>query len=407
MWVTNGPPFISIQPVSSTNYPGKNVTISVTALGTPTITYLWGYNGGAATNADPTTTNTATLVIPNVQTNNNTVGNYTCSITNAYGGTNTVTVSLSVASPQVVNIDALHGFVDPTFFLPTNTALYYTVTNAVVYTLEVTNGSGVNGGPFTASPNAEFFIQDSSGGIAVFVAGGAATQPRQGDIVNVTGPLGNFNSLLQFNMTASDLSQIVTVTGHTNTLPAPVVLPLTFTNGVGFVSVSNVIRKYEGRYVTLTNVYFATPGGNFASGTYIITNLNGDSFRVFLNAANVNVIGQPIPQFARAVSGPMSYFLSTTLTNRSGGFELDPSSYSDIAAGPAAPTGVIAVTGGGVPVINWQAQPFVPYSVLWSTNVTGPYVPIASGLTFTTTAGTFTDLVNTNLPASFYMISSP
>ncbi len=410
MWVTNGPPLIAVQPVSSTNYQGKNVSISVTAYGTPALVYSWTYNGGPATNADSSTTNTATLVIPNVQTNNNTVGSYRCAITNAYGGTNTVSVTLSVIAPPIVNIDALHSFVDPTFFLPTNTALYYTVTNAVVYTREVTNGDGsVNGGPFTGSANGEFYIQDSSGGICVFVAGGT-TQPRQGDIVTVTGPLSQFSSLLEFNLSTADPSTSVTVTGHTNTLPTPVVLPFTFTNGSGgFISVSNVIRHYEGRYVTLTNVYFpgSAVGGAFASGTYYITNLSGDTFSFFLNAANVNIIGQTVPQFARTVSGAMGYFNGTTATNRSSGFEIDPFSFSDIVAGPNPPTGVIAVTSGGVPTINWQAQPFVPYSVLWATNVIGPYVPVATGLIFTTAAGTFTDMVNTNLPASFYKISSP
>jgi len=410
IWVTNGPPVISVQPLGSTNYPGKNVSLSVAALGTPTITYLWRYNGGAATNADPTTTNTSILVIPNVQIDNNTAGNYSCSITNDYGGTNTVTVKLSVVPPQVVNIDTLHSMVDKTFFLPTNTTAYYTVTNAVVYTHEVTNADGsVNGGPFTGPANGEFYIQDGSGGICVFVAHGTA-QPRIGDIVTVTGPLSQFNSLMELNLSTTDPSTSVIITGHTNTLPAPAVLPFSFTNGSGaFISVSNVVRHYIGSYVTLTNVYFPgnAVGGSFASGNYVLTNINGESFTFFLNAANVNVIGQPVPQFASKVSGAMGYFNSATATNRSAGFEIDPSGYSDIVVGPNPPTGVIAVTGGGVPVINWPAQPFVPYSVWWSTNVAGPYTAIATGLTFPTAAGTYTDSVNINLPASFYEISSP
>ena len=95
--------------------------------------------------------------------------------------------------PQAVSIDTLRGMVDSTLFLPTNTTTYYTVTNAVVYTREVTNTDGtVNGGPFTGSANGEFYMQDSSVGICVFVAGGTHTQPRQGDIVMVTAPLSQF-----------------------------------------------------------------------------------------------------------------------------------------------------------------------------------------------------------------------
>jgi uncharacterized repeat protein (TIGR01451 family) len=70
------------------------------------------------------------------------------------------------------------------------------------------------------------------------------------------------------------------------------------------------------------------------------------------------------------------------------------------------PIGTIGFIAGQ-PVINWSVQPGVGYSVLWSTNVAGPYSAIATGLTFVGTAGSYTDPVNTNLPASFYRITSP
>ena len=419
MWVTNGPPVIATQPASQAVYPGKNVTTSVVAQGTPTLVYSWLFNGGAPTNTnvDPTTTNTPNLVINKLQAGNGTLGKYNCFIVNDFGSTNSFTNTLTLLAPQVVNIDALKYFVDPTFFLPTNTSIYYTVSNAVVYTREVTNGSGaVNGGPFTGSANGEFYIQDSSGGICVFVAGGTATQPRQGDIVTVTGPLSQFNSLLEFNLSTSDTSTSVTVTGHTNSLPAPVVLPFSFTNGSGaFVSVSNVIRHYEGLLVTLTNVYFPGNyvGTNFASGNYIMTNASGGGFTFFLNAANTNIISRTVPQFARTVTGPMAFFLSATATNRSAGFEIDPSAYSDIVAGPPAPVGASGggSGGGSAGVISWTAQPFIPYSIWWQTNVALPFtnqwIPIATGLTFSTASGTFSDTVNTNRPVGFYRISSP
>lgn len=417
MWVTNGPPVIALQPTNQSVYPGKNVTISVMSQGTPTLNYSWLFNNGPVTNAnvDLSTTNLASLSILNVS-GIDTNGTFKCFISNDYGSTNSAAVQLTLLTPQMVNIDALHGFVDNTLFQPTNTSLYYTVSNAVVYTREVTNSSGaVNGGPFTAPPNAEFFMQDNSGGIAVFVAGGAATQPRQGDIVTVTGPLGTFNSMLQFSLNSTDPSQRLTVTGHTNTLPAPVVLPFSFTNGVGYVSVSNVIRHYEGLLVTLTNCYFPANnvGANFSGTTYVMTNASGGGFRLFLNAANTNVIGQPIPQFARTVTGPMVYFVTTlTTANLSSGFEIVPSTYSDIVAGPPTPVASSGGMGaGGAGVINWVAVPFVPYSVWWTTNVALPFTnqwtPIATGLTFGTASGIYADTVNTNLPVGFYRISSP
>lgn len=416
MWVTNSAPIITTQPTNQSFYAGKNLNLSVVAMGTPTITYTWLFNNAPITlaNVDLNTTNTATLSITNASSID-TSSTFKCLLTNPYGSTNTAAVQLTLLTPQIVNIDTLRGMVDPTFFLPTNTTTFFTVTNAVVYTREVTNGAGdVNGGPYTAAPNAEYFIQDSSGGICVFDTGAASTQPRQGDIVTVTGPLGQFNSLLEFNLVGSDPSQSVTVTGHTNTLPAPIVLPFSFTNGSGpYVSVSNVIRHFQGALVTLTNCYFpgASVGTTFTGTSYVMTNISGGGFVIFFNSANVNIIGQTIPQFARSVTGPMSFFLSTSAANRSSGFQIAPSVYSDIVAGPNPPVGATLVNGT-TPTIKWTAQPFVPYSVWWASNVALPFTnqwtPIASGLTFGTTSGTFTDSsANTNLPAGFYRISSP
>lgn len=70
------------------------------------------------------------------------------------------------------------------------------------------------------------------------------------------------------------------------------------------------------------------------------------------------------------------------------------------------PVGEIVISGGA-PVINWSVQPGVSYSILWSTNVAGPYSAITNSLTFGGMSGTFTDTVHTNLPRSFYRISSP
>jgi hypothetical protein len=71
---------------------------------------------------------------------------------------------------------------------------------------------------------------------------------------------------------------------------------------------------------------------------------------------------------------------------------------------------IIASTSGytnGAITIKWNSTSSSSYSVLWSTNVSGSYVSIASGLTFGGGTGTFQDTVHTNLPTSFYRISSP
>jgi len=46
------------------------------------------------------------------------------------------------------------------------------------------------------------------------------------------------------------------------------------------------------------------------------------------------------------------------------------------------------------------------YSVLAASSVAGPYTPIATGLTFATTAGTYTD-ANVGTTQKFYKVVSP
>jgi len=62
---------------------------------------------------------------------------------------------------------------------------------------------------------------------------------------------------------------------------------------------------------------------------------------------------------------------------------------------------------GGAPTISWSVQPNVSYSILWSTNVAGSYSPIATGLTFGGTAGSYTDTVKATNVIGFYKITSP
>jgi len=86
------PPAITTQPTNQTVYPGSLVTFTVTAGGTSPLDYQWSFN---ATNLVGATN--ATLVLTNVQTNQ--VGNYSVLVTNLYGSTNSVSVTLTVNPP--------------------------------------------------------------------------------------------------------------------------------------------------------------------------------------------------------------------------------------------------------------------------------------------------------------------
>jgi hypothetical protein len=401
-WVTNPPvpPTITKQPTNTTVYFGQTATLRASASGVAPLSYQWYYEGSPATGPNVSGADTDTLVIANLQTNNGTTGTYRCDVTNPFGTTPSSNAVVSAISAPVVTIDYLRGLVDPTFYLPTNTTALYTATGVVT--------SHTN---MTAPPNVQFYIQDSTAGITVFVAGGvtAGIQPDFGDSVTATGPLGQFNSLLELNMTTADPAQTVVTNSTNNLIPPGIVLPLTFTNGVGYGGVSNVIHRFQGAYVTLTNIYFPDgfTGANFAAGsTYIMTNSSGDRFKFFMNAAMKNLDGLPIPPFAWTVSGPMSFFLGNTAADRSAGFELDPTSYDEIVTNaPPAVTSLISVIGS-TPTITWIAQPYMSYSILRASDVNGPYLPVATGLTFNTTAGQFVDSSAGAGPA-FYRVISP
>ncbi len=85
----NTPPTIAIPPQSQTVIEGSNVTFTVTASGAPPLSYQWQFNG---TNQDGATASVFTL--PGVTTNQ--AGEYTVTVTNAFGSTNSAAATLTV-----------------------------------------------------------------------------------------------------------------------------------------------------------------------------------------------------------------------------------------------------------------------------------------------------------------------
>ena len=88
------PPSIAAQPASQTVVNGNNATFSVTAEGTPPLSYQWYFNGSAISGATA-----ANYSVTGVTTSNE--GNYTVVITNSYGSvtSSNITVDASAANP--------------------------------------------------------------------------------------------------------------------------------------------------------------------------------------------------------------------------------------------------------------------------------------------------------------------
>jgi len=87
--VVGSAPTIITQPASVTAYVGNTATFSVGAGGSLPRTYQWKHGTSPIAGAT-----TASLILPNIQWA--AAGSYTCGITNAYGGTNTATATLTI-----------------------------------------------------------------------------------------------------------------------------------------------------------------------------------------------------------------------------------------------------------------------------------------------------------------------
>ncbi|HOX56767.1 MAG TPA: immunoglobulin domain-containing protein [Candidatus Paceibacterota bacterium] len=383
------PPTITQQPVSTNAYYGQTVSLYCGATGPGTLSYAWYHNGNTVAseaNANVSGDGTATLTIANLQSGNGTLGTYRCDVSNEYGtriGSNAV---VSASAVPTTTIYDLKGHVDDTFYLPTNTTALWSVTGVVtVYT------------NLTGAANMSIMIQDATGGIGVFWPGHGADRPAVGDSVTAIGTLAHFNSQLQININSGDPSNMLITNSHNNPLPTPYVLPLTFTNGVGYGGVSNVVRSYIGSRVTLTNVYFVSAPGTFGTGqqTLQVTNASGDRFTVFFNAAVTPAFsGQAIPTGPVNITAPMSYFLGSTAPDRSAGFQIIPTRYEDITTAAAAPTPVtiIGITPTEIQYSGGSGSQFVLYE---STSVAAPLN------TWTRTAQ-----INPGTPGSFSITAS-
>jgi hypothetical protein len=88
-------PAILAQPVGITNITGTTVNFSVTAGGTPPLTYQWNLNGAPLSGRT-----LATLTLTNIS--NTDAGNYTVIVTNALGTVTSAVAALGVVQPLIV-----------------------------------------------------------------------------------------------------------------------------------------------------------------------------------------------------------------------------------------------------------------------------------------------------------------
>jgi hypothetical protein len=331
------PPTIdaNISPIGSTNFVGDSVAFSVTAHGVPAVAYQWKWI--------PDTNNTVTNIIigansptlPLVNLTTNQSGKYFVTITNstAYYTTNSAQAVLKINPTPVLTIAQFRSMVDGNF-APTNTTAIFTIQGTVTTWADMTGVA-----------NSEFYMQDDTGGIAVFWSGASATTnlPPAGAIVRVTGPLSSFSGLLEISPVFSNPLHSVTVISTGNPLPAAQPLPFD-PNVTGYPAITKnaTMNAMEGMYFVASNVMLNLSTPNFVSGanetitnnitqtrtfsdssmTVNYTNGAGQTFILFINAQS-GLPGQAKYTGPVTIYGVLGYFASA-------GFEFTPSRFADI-----------------------------------------------------------------------------
>ncbi len=162
------------------------------------------------------------------------------------------------------------------------------------------------------------YIQDNTGSIAVY-ASTLLDGVQRGDTILVTGPLANYNSLLEISPASS-----VTVINTGNPLPAP----------TDITCVSGFVEGFEAKLVRVSDATF-TDAGTFStagSGTnYDVTDAAGTAQVRVVTTTNID--GTPIPTDPVSITGIMSQYAP----GGTGGYQLLPRDLTDISTGGNPP----------------------------------------------------------------------
>lgn len=162
-----------------------------------------------------------------------------------------------------------------------NTSLGQTVTVSGV----VTNGSELG---------ALRYLQDGTAGIAAY--GGSVSGINRYDSITVTGPLTEFNGLLEIGTGQAGGNPTYINHGPANVIPQPLTVPLSAVN-----------EAVEGQLVVINNVTFTT-SGSFASGNSTVQVTDGSTTMDIRINGTTNIDGTTIPSGTVSITGIVGQF---------------------------------------------------------------------------------------------------
>jgi hypothetical protein len=395
LWVTNPPvpPTIGAFSGATNVFFHQDTTLHFNVVGPPPITFQWYYNDAPATGPNVSGANSDTLTITDIFTNNGTLGAYKLVASNPFGDTPSPVVTVSSAGPVLISY--LRTLVDPVNYVVTNSTTRWQVTGIVTTATNLTSGD-----------TSSYYLWDGTAGINIFVTHGLSFRPNQGDVLTFKGWLSSFFSTLELEADANDPSTSFTV--HSNNvagLPPQKTIPFSITNNLAYCE-----TNLEGSIVMLTNVYFGTNAGLITTTNVtdpntavIVTNAAGETFTVLFSSQVIDTQGRTLPDFAYTIVGVFNQNIGNAVLPRNSGYEVEVTQFSDIVTNPLT---VSASVSGGSSTLSWDAAPFsYAYSVLFSPNVSGPYVVVTNNMHFTNSPGTYSESASGS--QKFYRLTTP
>ncbi len=347
------PPTFITQPVSKTVYTNDTVVFSTSVSSPGNVSYQWKSN-----NVDIVGEVGPTLTINNV-TAGYSGSQYRVGVTNDVvpNGILSSNAVLTVLNPAAVSIAFVRTLVDPaTFQAPNGSTTPYAITGTVTTFTNITTGN-----------TSSYYLQDATAGINIFASNAGTFRPQQGDIVTFVGVVSSFGAS-GLELAANTVIQPYTsysVTGS-GPLPASRTIPFTVTNTYGYAYVAT---NLAGSRVTLTNVFFVTPGATIAGGAVAVTNASGQAFNLSFFALDLDTTGQILPTFATSVTG--------VLYGNHPNYSVAVTKFSDIVAVvPQIPLDV-SFSGGNL-TFSWSDA---SWSLQSAPIVTGPYTTIPGAAT--------------------------
>ena len=258
-------PAITSQPVSVTNAPGANVSFSVTAVGTPTLTYQWQHAGTNLPGAQSATLNLNSISFTDA-------GNYSVTVSNGLGAALTSsTAILTLIDPAITSQPAsrANNYGTAATFSVTGAsagALSYQWRKGGVDLTEASPNSGTTSSTLTVSPvafanagNYTVVVTSPSGSVTSSVAVLTVNDPiittQPLNQTNVAGTTANFTVVAAGTATVGYQWQRAgtNVPSATSaTLSLPTVSQTDATNGSYTVIVSGAGLSVTSSPVTLT-----------------------------------------------------------------------------------------------------------------------------------------------------------